>query len=174
MPTQQARKLRVHDIVSIRVDEMAQSTAQGNASSRKNTIYDARLSDWVRFDGLSLKPAPQNDGDPRVGGQENEVYRADSTMRTRESVTLNIAAEIADIRPNGNIVLSASKKIIVNDNVFEVTLSGICRSDDIQPDNTILSRNILDMQVTKNDRGHVRDGYSRGWFTKLLARVKPF
>lgn len=174
VPAQSARKLKIHDIVSIRVDEMAQTTAQGNASSRKNTIYDAKLADWVRLDGLSLKPAPQSSGDPRVGGQENEVYRADSTMRTKESMTFNIAAEIADIRPNGVVVLSAHKTIRNNDNAFEVALTGLCRADDIGPDNTVLSKHIFDLDISKDDRGHVRDGYSRGWFTRLLARVKPF
>ncbi len=174
MPTQTARKLKIHDIVSIRVDEATQSAAQGNASSRKNTIYDARLTDWVRFDGLALKTAPLSSGEPRVAGQENEVYRADSTVRTKQSLTFNIAAEIADIRPNGTIVLSAQKTVEDNDNVFDVSLSGICRADDIGPDNSILSRQISELHVAKNDRGHVRDGYSRGWFTRLLARVKPF
>lgn len=173
-PGEAPRVLKIHDIVFIRVDEMAQSTAQGNASSRKNTLYDARLNDWISLEGLSLKPAPQNDGDPRVQGQENEVYRADSAMRTKESLTFNIAAEVADIRPNGTIVLSAQKTLNVNDNAFEVALSGLCRSADIGPDNTIMSRHIYDLKVTKNDRGHVRDGYSRGWFTRFLARIKPF
>ncbi len=43
--------LKIHDIVFIRVDELAQSTAQGNTSSRKNALYDARLQDWVSLEG---------------------------------------------------------------------------------------------------------------------------
>ncbi len=173
-PGETPRVLKIHDIVFIRVDELAQSTAQGNTSSRKNALYDARLQDWVSLEGLNLKPAAQNDGDPRIQGQENEVYRADSTMRTRESLTFNIAAEVADIRPNGTIVLSAQKTLTNNDNVFEFSLSGICRAADITPDNTVMSRQIYDLKVGKVDRGHVRDGYSRGWLTKFIARIKPF
>ena len=174
VPSQPARTLKIHDLITIRVDEMSTTSAQGNASSRKNTIYDARLQDWIRFDGLGMKPAPQADGDPRVQGQQNEVYRADSTIRTRESMTFNIAAEIADIRPNGTLVLSAHKTLEESDNVFDIALSGICRAEDIQPDGTILSKNIHELQVKKDARGHVRDGYSRGWFTRLVARIKPF
>ena len=173
-PGETPRVLKIHDIIFIRVDELAQSTAQGNTSSRKNTLYDARLQDWISLEGLNLKPAAQNDGDPRIQGQENEVYRADSTMRTKESLTFNIAAEVADIRPNGTVVLSAQKTLTNNDNVFEFSLSGICRATDITPDNTIMSRQIFDLKVGKTDRGHVRDGYSRGWLTKFIARIKPF
>lgn len=173
-PTQSARVLRLHDIVFIRVDELASSNAQGNASSRKTSLYDANLLDWVKFEGLSLKPAAMEDGDPRVQGQQNEVYRATSQLQTREQMTFNIACTIEDIRPNGTIVLSGQKTIVNNDNTFEFALSGLCRSDDIGPDNSIMSRHIDQLKVTKVDRGHVRDAYSRGWFTRLLARFKPF
>lgn len=175
VPPTQARNLRVHDIISIRVSETAQSIAQGMAQSRKTASYDARLSDWIRLVGFdTLKPGKQKDGDQRIGGQENEVYRANSDLQTREQVTFNIAAEIADIRPNGNLVLSAHKNIKLNDNDWEVALTGICRPQDVGPDNVILSKDIIDLNVNKVERGHVRDGYSRGWFTRWLARFKAF
>jgi len=170
-----ARNLKIHDIVSIRVDETATTNAQGDAQSRKTTLYDARLNDWIQLTGLdTIKPAKQADGDQRAQGQQNEVYRGSSTLLTREQMTLNVAAEIADIRPNGTLVLSARKTIEDNDNSWLVSLSGICRPQDVAPDNVILSRNIFDLAVKKQELGHVRDGYSRGWFTRWLARFKPF
>lgn len=169
------RKLNIHDIVSIRVDELATATMLGNVQSRKNGAYDARLSDWldwVSFD--TIKPAPMTGGDPRVAGQSNETYRAQSNLQTREQMTFNIAAEIADIRPNGTIVLSARKTLRLNDNVMKISFSGVCRSQDIGPDNTVLSRNVFDTQVVKDEEGQVRDGYSRGFVAKWFARFKPF
>lgn len=175
IPPSQTRTIKLHDIVSIRVDEASTSLALGNATSRKSTSYDAVLRDWVRLVGIdTVKPAPQADGDPRVQAIQNEVYRGDSTLRTNESMTTNIAAEVVDIRPNGLIVLSGTKKIIQNDNTFLFSLTGTCRSQDILPDNTVLSRNLINATINKQDQGHVRDGYSRGWLTLFLARIKPF
>ncbi|MDZ4852680.1 MAG: flagellar basal body L-ring protein FlgH [Pirellulaceae bacterium] len=175
VPAQPARSLKIHDIVSIRVDEISTTTAQGNAQSRKTGLYDARLNDWIELVGIdTVKPSKQADGDPRVQGQQNEVYRASSNLLTSEQMKFNIAAEIADIRPNGTLVLSARKSVELNDNIWEASLSGVCRAQDVGPDNVILSRDIFELQVKKRDQGHVRDGYSRGWFTKWLARFKPF
>jgi flagellar L-ring protein precursor FlgH len=175
VPPSAARNLRIHDIVSIRVSEIAQSNSLGNAQSRKSLSLDARLSDWVRLVGIdTIKPAKQSDGDQRVGGIENEVYRSNSNLQTREEITFNIAAEIADIRPNGNLVISAHKTIKLNDNDWEVSLSGICRPQDVGPDNVVLSKDITDLNVNKVERGQVRDGYSRGWFTRWYAYLKPF
>lgn len=175
IPQTNARTLRLHDIISIRVDEMTMANAQGTAQSRKNASFDAVLLDWLRLDGLTtLRPAKQSSGDQRIQGQEQEVYRADSNLRTREQITFNIASEISDIRPNGTVVLSAHKRIQMNDNDWELSLTGLCRTQDIGPDNVVLSKDILNLDIAKNERGHVRDGYSRGWFTRWFASLKPF
>jgi flagellar L-ring protein FlgH len=175
VPPIPARTLKLHDIVSIRIEETSTALATGNATSRKTTSYDATIKDWLRLVGLdTLKPAVQADGDPRLQTNQSEVYRGDSTLRSSESLTTNIAAEIVDIRPNGLIVLDASKTTTINDNSWKISLTGTCRSQDIGADNVLLSRNLLNSRIDKQDLGHVRDGYSRGWLTKLMARIKPF
>ncbi len=173
-PAMPPRQFRMNDIVTIRVDEIAQASAEGAAENRKNSLYDAILKDWISLSGGFLKPAAQSDGDPRVNGQLNSLYRADASIESRESLTFNIAARVVDIRPNGNLVLEAHKTIWVNDNAFETSLVGICRAQDIGPDNVLLSRDLLDPQIRKSERGRLRDGYRRGWFQRWFEEFQPF
>lgn len=174
IPPPPVRTLKLQDIVTIRVDELARMQAEGSSESRKNSLYDALLKDWIGLKNGNLRPDRQANGDPRVQGSMNSLYRADSGIESRESLSFNIAARIVDIRPNGNLVLEAHKTIFVNENTWETFLSGACRADDVGPDNVILSRDLIDLQIRKNDRGRMRDGYRRGWFTRWFETLQPF
>jgi len=175
IPPLPLREIKINDRVTVRVDELARMQAEGEVDRRKDATYDALLQDWVRLIGLNaVKPDAQSDGDQRIRGRLQQLYRAETDVETRESLALNIACTVADIRPNGDLVLEGHKQIRVNDNVWEVSLSGICRYEDVGPDNVVLSRNIADLMLEKRERGQVRDGYRRGWFLRWFDEFHPF
>lgn len=100
------QEIRIHDIISIRVDEKSQVNSEGEMQRRKNGLYDATLKDWIHLEGLkAIKLDKQEGGDQRAQGQLNQIYRSEAELETREALKFEIAAEVADIRPNGNLVL---------------------------------------------------------------------
>ncbi len=173
-PAPPTRVFRKHDAVTIRVDEITRMAAQGSAVNQKRTLYEAIVTDWIQLSKFKLYPDPQPEGDPGAGFESNSNYRAQATLQSRESMAFNIAASVVDIRPNGNMVLEARKKIRVNDNIWETSLTGICRASDISPDNVVLSKDLIDLEITKQDRGQLRDGYKRGWFQRWIDHLQPF
>lgn len=174
MPPPPRRTYRLQEIVTIRVDELARVSAEGGAETRRNMFYEALLKDWVSLSDGKLRPAQQGGGDPRVNGQSNQQFRADASFDSRESLAFSIAARVVDIQPNGNLVLEANKTMWINDNQFETSLTGICRAQDIAPDNVVLSRDLLDLNIRKNEKGQLRDGYKRGWLTRWIGELNPF
>lgn len=173
-PAAPLRTFRIHDIVTIRVDEITRMMAEGESEKRRTTVFQAVLSDWIKLGRNGVVPDPQELGDPTVSSLSRDDARNEASIESRESLSFNIAAEVVDIRPNGNLLLEAKKTFRVNDNLWETSLSGTCRAQDIAPDNVVLSRDLLDIEINKQDRGSLRDGYSQGWFQRWFDRLKPF
>ena len=173
-PPPPLRTFNKHDIVTIRVDEITRVLAESSSESRKITQFQALLTDFIRLDRFRLQPVLFDQGDPSVAGNSNNNFAAEAEIEQNEALTFNIAARIVDIRPGGLLLLEARKAIRVNDNLFETTLSGMCRVQDVAPDNVVLSRDLLDLEIQKEDRGQIRDGSSRGWFRRWFDRVQPF
>ena len=173
-PNARPRELRVHDIITVIVDYRTRMLSEGDAENRKTNSLNAVLSSWIRFDGKSIKAAPQTDGDPRVAGTYNSQYRAESDVELRDSLTFEVAAEIIEIRPNGNLYVEGDQTIRNNEEEWKIFISGEVARESIQPDRTVNSKSIAKLKIDKAEMGQVRDGYARGWFNRWYDKYKPF
>ena len=102
-------------------------------------------------------------------GQHREMFR-----QVADLFGFTVDADLEVMRPNQTLVLEAHRQIMIGNEAWEYSLSGVCRAEDIGPDNIILSRNISELMIQKRERGHIRDSYKRGAFTRLLDRFNPF
>ncbi len=169
------REIQLHDIITVLVDQKAQFGSEGEVERRKTALYDAVLNDWIELIGLkAIKPAPQSDGDPRVQGNLTQLYRASGEVETAEALRFEIAAQVVDIRPNGTLVLEAHRQVRNNNEIWEYSLNGVCRGEDIKPGNLLLSKDIAELNIYKRERGSVRDSYRRGWLTRWYDTFNPF
>lgn len=168
------REIKLNDLVTVVVIESSQLITEGEFDGRKNASIDAQLKSWVELDGLNLRPAPQPDGDPRANGVYNTQFRAEGELETREALKFNITARVVDIRPNGNLVLEARKRVQIDDEIWENSLTGIVRREDIDPRNRITSDAIAELSIHRRTVGHVRDSYKRGWLHRVYDRIAPF
>lgn len=173
-PESRARELQINDIITVLVDYRTRLLSEGDAESRKRTNLTAVLADWVRLRSGDLKPAPQSDGDPSITGTVNSLYRAESDIETLDSLTFRVAAKIVDIRPNGNLVIEAHQNIRINEEVWEISLTGVVRREAIQADRTVSSDAIAELKIVKNEQGQVHDGYARGWLKRIYDRFHFF
>jgi flagellar L-ring protein precursor FlgH len=175
IPVPPAKEVRINDIITIRVDTGARLSESAQLQRRRTSQYDARLNDWIIFKGLrAIKPAPQSDGDQRVQGNLQQLNRVTGQLDTAESMKFDIAATVAAVLPNGNIVLEAHTVVENNNERWMHSLSGICRREDIGPNNTILSKDIANLRVKKEEMGQIRDSYKRGWLTRWWDMFGPF
>lgn len=174
-PLPPPKEVRVRDIITIRVDVSQRVISDGEVQRRKQGRWDAVLNDWIYLNGLrSVKPAPQTDGDQRAQYNVNQQNRATGDLETSESLKFEVATTVQAVLPNGNLVLEAHRKVRINEELWMVALSGICRREDIQPGNMILSKDVAELSIDKTELGIIRDGYRRGFITRFLDTFSPF
>jgi flagellar L-ring protein precursor FlgH len=175
VPLVPPKEVRVNDIITIRVDMGARFSSDAQLQRRRTAQYDARLNDWIVLEGLrAMKPAPQTEGDQRVQGNLNQLNRVTGQLDTTESLKFDISATVAAVLPNGNIVLEAHQNVENNNERWLHSLSGVCRREDIGPGNIVLSKHIANLSVKKQEMGHIRDSYKRGWLSRWWDQFGPF
>jgi len=174
VPTLPVRELAVNDLVTIVVRQKQQTQSDGQINRITQSNIDMRLRDWVELQNFGIKAAPQTSGDPRARGSLDSQLRTNAQLDTSALMQFTITATVVDIRPNGNLVLEAHSQQQDNNEVWEQSLTGIARREDVLPNNTIFSEKIAELKVYKRETGHIRDSYRRGWMLKIYDDFKPF
>jgi flagellar L-ring protein FlgH len=173
-PEAEQRELQINDIVTVLVDYRSSMLSESDAKSKRNNFYNMVVSDWLKFDGKNISPAPLNNGDLRIRGQLDSQYKTEADLTARDALTFRIAANVVDIRPNGNLVLEARNEVQHDDEVWEQSITGVVRRQSIGPDRTVRSDQIAESRIRIRKKGFVKDGIDRGWFTKWYDCWKPF
>lgn len=73
------------------------------------------------------------------------------------NVSVNLAAQVVEVLPNGMLVVQAARDIAVGNDRQTIFVRGIVRPGDIAPDNSILSSSISDLEAEIKGKGAVAE-----------------
>lgn len=168
-------KIKVHDLVTIIVRESKTAKTDSKLESKKDWQLDSSLDKWIRLSNShGLVPAKFEEGSPAAAFNFQNDYKGDGRYDRKDELVTRITARVIDVKPNGNLVLEATKEITMDDDGFTITLTGECRVTDVTPDNTVLSTQIADPVIDVQHKGAVRDATRRGWFQRALDTLRLF
>jgi flagellar basal body L-ring protein FlgH len=175
IPSVPPRKFKVNDIISIIVQQQKTYTADGKLDTKKEWNLDSKLKEWLRvYEGGHLGAQTWPNGNPDIAYHFKDETKSKATNDRQDKFTTRIAAEVIDVKPNGSLVLEATMKEQHDDEDFSITLTGTCRSEDVTPDNSVLSTQIARLVLIEKNKGSVRDSTKRGWIPKALGWIGPF
>jgi len=175
VPETKPRMIKKHDLVTIIVDENSQYSSNGTTALQKEADFDAKVTAMVRL-SLSRLDLSENsvNTNPEIGTTGTRDFNGTGAVNRTDTLTTRLTAEVLDVKPNGTLVLQARQHIKTDDEEQTMILSGTCRVEDVTPDNTVLSTQMFDKDVSNTNKGAVRDSTKRGWVPKLLDVVNPF
>ena len=174
------RARRVGDILSIRLNEAtnASKTAETtiDRSTTTNIANPTIFGASPRFDLPGFVPLT-----PRKGLGLNSSLSADHDFEgDAESTQSNrlvgdIAVTVAEVLPNGNLVVQGEKILTLNQGHEHIRISGIVRTEDIGPDNSVDSTKVANAYITYAGEGPTADANALGWLARFfISAIFPF
>lgn len=90
-----------------------------------------------------------------------------------ETINLSVAAAVNAVLPNGNLVISGSQEVRVNAELRILTLTGVVRPSDIQPNNTVNYERIAEARISYGGRGRITEVQQPAYGQQFLDLVSP-
>lgn len=161
------------DILTIVVQENATANStQQRTDSRTSTLQDA-ISQYL-FSPAASKFGTHNGETPAINLSGKSTFSGGGTVANNQSLTANAAVLVADVLPNGNLVIEGARMVTFSGETQYIVLHGIVRPDDITSSNTVSSTNIADARVEFYNKGSLTDLQKRGWLSRLYEKLRPF
>jgi flagellar L-ring protein FlgH len=151
---------RVGDLLTVLVYEDAQASNQTAMKTQETSNASTNSSGGagpLRF--IPLFSADNNNDNKYDGKGENSRR---GLLKGR--MTVEVMAE----RSNGDLVIQGSRVVTINTENQTMTLTGIVRRADINPDNTINSYSIADARIVYTGKGPGSDATRPGLITRVL------
>ena len=172
-----ARDFKVHDIVHVVVIVSAESATDEQVDLEKKTDAKMSLDQYIKLqeNGLLLPylkgHTPEN---LKFDATSSKKFEGDGTTEREDTMRTRLAAEIIEIKPNGNLVIEAKSRVTKSREKTIITLTGVVRPQDVGADNSVYSYDVADVDINYETSGPVSDANRRGWFTRFLDAVWPF
>jgi flagellar L-ring protein FlgH len=170
------RAARVGDLLTVKIgiDDSAQvsnSTDRSRTSSSSSGITHA--FGLEKAIGRAL-PTGAVDPTSLLSGQGDTSMSGDGAVNRQEKIELTMAAMVTQVLANGNFIIAGRQEVRVNNELRELTVTGIIRPEDITSDNTIRNDQIAEARVSYGGRGVVSAMQKPGWGQRIGDTLAPW
>ena len=164
---------KVNDLLTIIVREQSKYESEAELETEKQYDIKSELDAFLKFTAGGVGATAFRRGKPTVDYKFKNKLEGEGDASRQDKLTTRITAKIVDVKPNGNLVIEAKRRVQHDDELYMIALTGTCRKDDVTADNTILSTQLANTDITVKTDGALRDSTRRGWIPKLLDLLRP-
>ncbi|OOZ41502.1 flagellar basal body L-ring protein [Solemya pervernicosa gill symbiont] len=164
---------RVGDIITVVLSETTSAKKSSNVSTTKDNSVEISAP-TVFGSVLEMKPKSLIKG---LDANLTSAQGFDGSGGADQSNSLSgtITVTVSEVMPNGNLRISGEKWMQLNQGEEFIRITGLVRADDLKSDNTILSTQVADAQITYSGKGFVAASNEMGWMARFFnSGVWPF
>ncbi len=164
----------VGDLVTLVIKETTVvSESQETEKSRENTTKGSvnLLSGSTR---LPAAAGQSNVGTlPAIDLSATREFEGEGEYKASGTVSTRLTGRVTDVLDNGNLVIEARRAITINDDIKTILLTGIGRTADIDPENTVKSERLHNFKVSIVGEGPLTRAQQEGLLGRLIDVLWP-
>ncbi len=159
---------RVGDTVTIRLAERTQASKSASTDAKKDSTVDTGSP-------TLLGGTVTRNGDDLLSNQweSSQQFNGQGSSSQSNRLDGNITVTVAEVYPNGNLLVSGEKWLTLNQGEEFVQITGIVRPVDIGPDNSVPSFKVADARITYSGRGTLADANRPGLLSRFFMKLWP-
>ena len=151
---------QVGDVLTVLIVEQNRASNQVETKTEKSTKISTAGGPGIgSLDFIPMFGGKADNSNKFDGKGEN--IRA-GNIRARITVT------VVGVKDNGDLIVEGHRIIGINGDEEAIFVSGVVRTKDITPDNTIESHLIADAEISYTGKGNANSGSRPGFFTRLI------
>jgi flagellar L-ring protein FlgH len=169
------RAANIGDILTVLVNFDDKAQFNNETQVQRTTNEQDTMPNVLGFEGQIGKILPKGFNPAKavdITGATNNDGKA--TINRQEQVTLEVAALVTQVLPNGNLVVQGHQEIRVNYEVRDLQVTGVLRPQDISSINTVALDKLAEARVSYGGRGQLTNTQQPRYGEQLLDIVAPF
>ena len=110
--------------------------------------------------------------DATVSGSRN--FNGAGTADQANALSGEISVTVAEVYPNGTMLVQGQKRVTLNRGDEFVQIKGIVRTADIDAYNRVASTRVADARIAYTGKGDVARASRQGWLSRFFQILSPF
>ena len=169
------RASQIGDILTVLVNFNDKAQFNNETQTQRTTNEQDTMPNVFGFESQLGKILPKSFNPAsavNITGATNNDGKA--TINRQEQVTLEVAALVTQVLPNGNLVVQGHQEIRVNYEVRDLQVTGVLRPQDISSINTVPLDKLAEARVSYGGRGQLTNDQQPRYGEQLLDILAPF
>ena len=161
------RARAVGDTVTIQIVERVTASQVSSSTANRTTSSSASVAAFPVIPVGELAKL-------KVGGASENDFSGDGATQSANTFTGSITTTVAEVLPNGHLVVRGEKQIGVNQNVDVLRFSGTVDPRSLQPGSLINSTQVANARIESKGRGAQAEAQTVGWLMRFFFSFLPF
>ena len=164
------RARQVGDIVTIRIVENVTASQKSSSTAARSSNIEGSIT---AIPGLKF-PGTVAENRLRIGAGSEVDFSGQGGTEAANTFAGTITATVAELLPNGHLLVVGEKQIGLNHNVDVLRFTGTIDPLAILPGNLVNSSAVANVRVESKGRGPQQEAQTVGWLTRFFMNVSPF